>query len=390
MRKPERAGLVIIHLAPPNIDSGGAIDARDILLYISEKHRDLCKASILITNDKKLLRLLTEKKSTRCFKRIYYIPVNEAPLYSYRLSLLVPFFMLKYLKKEEVVFLMEEYPTILIPITLLSYMIRKRILIKYHSYAYILSDDYFKIVLRSIPEHIGRVFYAFLSFIVTFSLKILRDAYLLAPNRDLAFTLNRVLNKRRAFFIPSGNFMDPLPTKFLRIHSSEANKCFCTLSSKIDLLTVKLAQIFANVFSIKVMLYGKLYGPQEKVVKSIIESSSTLAYKGVFPTREELLKNISSNCERVFYVVTAYETWSYSLYELLSIFRTVIVFFPSARMMKVITSLYEEIFNGHISIAKGNHFAIFRLEKPIDETFLEKLNKEYVEKICRMIKLLME
>jgi hypothetical protein len=390
MRNPEKAGLAIIHLAPPNIDSGSVVDARGILLYMSEKHHDLCKTSILVTNDKKLLRLLAEKKSINSFDKIYYIPVNEAPLYSYRLSLLTPLFMLKYLKKRGVVFLMEEYPTILIPIALLNYILRKMILVKYHSYAYLLSNDYFRIILQSIPGCIGRIFYILLSLIVTFSLKTLRYAYLLAPNRDLVFTLNQILNGKRAFFIPPGNFMDPLPTKFLGIHSSEANKCFCTLSSKIDLLTVKLAQIFANVFSIKVMLYGKLYGPQEKVVKSIMESSSTLAYKGVFSTREELLKNISSNCERVFYVVTAYETWGYSLYELLSIFRTVIVFFPSARMMKVITSLYEEIFNGHISIAKGNHFAIFRLEKPIDETFLEKLNKEYVEKICHMIKLLME
>jgi hypothetical protein len=389
MRKPERAGLAIIHLAPPNIDSGGVVDARNILLYASEKHHDFCKSSILITNDKKLLRFLIEKKSVHFFGRIYYIPVNEAPLYSYRLSLMVPFYMLKYLKKG-VIFLMEEYPIVLIPLAFLSYILRKRMLIKYHSYAYILSNDYFKIVLQSIPRCIDRAVYVFLSLLATSSLKTLRDAYLLTPNRDLASTLNRILNRRRAFFIPPGNFMDPLPIKFSKMHFSEANKCFCTLSSKIDLYTIKLAQIFANTFSAKVILYGKLYGPQEKVVKSLMKSSSALAYKGVIPTREELLKNISSSCGRVFYVVTAYETWGYSLYELLSIFRTVIVFFPSARMMKVITSLYEEIFNGHISIAKGNHFAIFRLEKPIDETFLEKLNKEYMEKICHMIKLLME
>ena len=389
MGKPERADLIIIHLAPPNIDSGSALDARNILLYMSEKHRELCESTILITNDKKLLGYLVKKKNICSFKKICYIPIEEIPLYSYRLSLVVSLCMLRHLRGR-VVFLMEEYPPILVSLVLLSYIFRGRMIIKYHSYGYLLGNEYFDIVFQSIPGRVRRALYAFMSFLVTFSLRASKDIYLLAPNRDLASTLNRILKRRRAFFISPGNFMDPLPVMFLGKRPATDNKCFCTLSSKIDLLTVKVAQVLVRVFSMNVMLYGKLYGPQEKVViKSITENSPVLSYEGVFPTREKLLEKMSKSCGRVFYVVTSYETWGYSLYELLSIFGTVVVIFPSTRMMNVITSLYQEIFDGYVSIVRGNYFAVFHLERPIDEAFIENMNKKYVGKVCQMIKSLM-
>ena len=385
--------VVFVHLAPPNIDSGSVVDARNILENLANECKTICSDSVIITNDRKLIEHLIGNRTHTEFSEILYIPVPESPLYSRRLTVETALAMLRNAGKSGVLFLMEEYPNVAVPILFLASLLGSNVMLKYHSYGYLFDKKYLNRVMQTLPSFKHKVLYLVISFIMTLTLRAAARICILTPNNDLADTLNRNLGKRKAIFILPGNFMDTLPLK-IRARRGGLPRYDkprpCTVSSKIDALTVKVANIFSKLQNVNVNIYGKLYGPQGSLIEKMLQKSNLLSYKGVLPTRNHLLELLIENCDRVFYHVGAYDTWAYSLYELLLLFNSVYIISSSIEKVEVMAKLYKMIFDESLCISKENHTAKFYLRKEIDERYISKLNRKYIFSICFLLKKLME
>ncbi len=371
--------LLFIHLSPPEIESGGVVDIRNLFRELMQ-HCKYVDEVILLTNDTKLLDI---KGSENKYIKLYFLPIYETPLYSLRFTvrILVTVFALQKYVNKGIVFIAQEYPTILLPLLFLFQLFGSNVILyKHHSYHYIKFKEVLKYSSRMIGKFYQRVLYIVLNVVFSFFIKILKP-YILVPNQHLAIFLKNVYGVP-AIYIPPGNYPPYIP-----IENGSANfkSEICLTSSKISLDFITLLELFYKKFSKEIHVYGKPFGPQYAYVYSKLKSKNYIKYHGILK-RDLLIDNLLKRCKIGIYI-SYVDTWSYTLYELLLTTRFVYVIVPIKEMLGTLIDIYKYMFGNSIRIYSKFPVALFSLVN-FDDSQLAILQKKYVYGYCYLFKIL--
>ena len=371
--------IAIFHFAPPKIDSGGVVDSRKLIESLADKCCSIYEL-LLFTNDLKLINLLIKSNKHKAFE-IYFLPIFENPLYSFKLALrtIISLVQIKNKLKYCLVYISNESPTILLPLLVLLRILKAKVAFKQHSYYFIFDTESIRYIIHTLPKIYQRLLYILLAFIYTNIVKYFKP-FVVTPNNYLALFIRKALNIN-ALFIPPGNY--PL-TLFTSTKPHVASH-ICSVSSKIDVNYIRVLEVIAQYFSTSVILFGKPYGPQQLQVQQMLTNSRNITYMGLVP-RERLLHDLVSTCKQAIYVAS-YETWAYALYELLATCSTVYVIFPNLNIANSLIELYREIFKDSIKIVYKFPVAIFRLQR-FDSEMLLRLQERYVSGFCKLFEVL--
>jgi hypothetical protein len=371
--------LLFIHLSPPDIESGAITDIRNLFRELVQ-HCKYVDEVILLTNDTKLLDI---KVSESKYIKLYFLPVYEIPLYSLRLAIriLVTVFALQKHVNKGIIFIAQEYPTILLPLLFLFRLFGDNVILyKHHSYYYIKFKEVLKYSSRMVGKVYQRVFYIVLNIIFVFFIKIFKP-YILVPNQHLANFLKNVYGLP-AIYIQPGNYPPYIP-----IESGNANfkSRICLASSKISLDFITLLELFYKKFSREIHIYGKPYGPQHAYVYSKLKSKHYFKYHGILK-RDLLIGDLLKHCKIGIYI-SYVDTWSYTLYELLLTTRFVYGIVPIKEMLDALIDVYKYMFGNSIRIYSKSLVALFSLVN-FDDSRLAILQKKYVYGHCYLFKIL--
>jgi len=372
--------LAIFHFASPKIDSGSVVDSRKLIESLADKCCSIYEL-LLFTNDLKLINSLIKSNKHGAFE-IYFLPIFENPLYSFKLVLMtiISLVQIKNKLKDSLVYICEEFPTILLPLLVLLRILKAKVIFKQHSYNFIFDIESIRYIIYTLPKIYQHLLYILLAFVYTNIVKYFKPI-VVTPNNYLALFMRRTLDVN-AFFIPPGNY--PL-TSLITTKPHTANQ-ICSVSSKIDINYIKVLDVIARYFSTSVILFGKPYGPQQLQVQQMLMNSPNITYMGFVP-RERLLQDLVSSCKQAIYYASPYETWAYALYELLVTCSTVYVIFPNLNIANSLIELYREIFKNNIKIVYKFPVAIFRLQR-INGEMLLRLQERYVSGFCKLFEVL--
>jgi hypothetical protein len=379
----EHKCIIFFHFAPPEIDSGSAVDSRNVIYELSDKCKHKYKL-ILITNDVKLLTKLIKTNRHRNIYKIYFLPIFENPLYSFKIvvSIIISLINLRHYLKNNIIYIAEEYPTVLLPLTILLRFLKNIIIYKQHSLNYVIYRESIIYTIYSLPKAVQRLIYILVVLIYSFIIKYLRPIAIV-PNSSLVYILKNTLGIQ-AFFIAPGNYPEMI-TSFI-VKPNSAN-WICSLSSKIDINYLRILNIFSKYFSTPIVLFGKPYGPQSSQIQEILRNTTTVIYKGSLH-REKLLEIVVTSCNRSIYI-SGYETWAYALYELLITSSIVYVVFPSPNIANNLIKLYKEIFKDYIEIIYKYPLAIFKLRN-IDSYILFQWQARYINGLYKLFEVISE
>jgi hypothetical protein len=372
--------LLFIHLSSPEIESGSVVDVRNLIREFVQHCSNVFEV-ILFTNDYKLLIDLKDKRSK--YITILFLPLYENPLYSLKFSVRILMTVISYLKhiNKGLVFIGEEYPTVVLPLLyLLRFFSTSIIVYKHHSYNYIKFKEEIKFSSRIFVKLYQYIFYIVLSTIFSFSIKMLKP-YILVPNQQLADYFKTTYGIP-AVYIPPGNYPPYIPTD---IDNTDYKTEICFVSSKISLDFIPILRLFYNKFFKKINIYGKPYGPQYAYVYSKLQTENYLKYYGTLK-RDLLIKNLLRHCKIGIYI-SYYDTWSYTLYELLLTTRFVYLVVPIKEVLDTLIDIYKYMFGNSIKIYSKSLVALFSLVN-FDDSQLTILQKKYVNGYCYLLKIL--
>jgi len=372
--------LLFIHLSPPEIESGSVIDMRSLIKEFILRCKYVSEV-ILLTNDYKLLIDIKDVKKK--YVRVIFLPLYENPLYSLKLStriLIGVYSLLKHINKG-IIFIGEEYPTILLPLLYLLRLFSSNVIIyKHHSYNYIKFKNEIKYSLRIFSKFYQSIFYMFLSILFSFSIKILKP-YIIVPNQHLVNYFKSTYGLP-AIYIPPGNYP---PHISVDSHKSDFKSEICFVSSKIAFDFIGVLRQFYKKFLKEINIYGKPYGPQSAYLFNILKSENYIRYHGSL-RRYLLIDNLLRYCAVGIYI-SYYDTWSYTLYELLLTTRFVYLVIPISEVLNAIIDVYKYMFGNSIRIHLKPSVALLSLTG-FEDSQIASLQMKYVDAYCNLFKIL--
>jgi len=400
MARQKTTKVVIIHIIPP-ILSGGAQDARLTLKHMIKEFKiNKNKPDIIImTNDKILIKDIVNSYVNDMLMNVIYIKEVFDFLQLFKLLPQLSYTITKIaFRAPLLLILVQEYPQITVPIIGLVKILSKRslIIIKLHSVNYL--REFRKFVLNTITNTMLKIFYAFSTFLFSFMAKYFVDV-ILVPNPYLSNILSKRYRKP-VLFIPPGNYIPEIAHENLNIKLQKLSiheRCLLFPSSKITLFDIYLILHIINSSNFKnskICIIGKWSQADIKgynVFSKIMQKTAQLPiyfYVTLEGLNHYLILLYIKASDLVIY--TSYlDTWSYIIFESLTLNKKVIFIAQNELTYNMIKSLIELLKIKHVMLVKSTditHNSDIFLQCPHSHKYeLMNFNKIYIKFIIRLI-----